>query len=69
MNDDDKQEALDWLLGIENELKDAAKRTHDLRQWLAGDDSVLRQWNIDGLEAFGHNLEIDAMMFKRRLPQ
>lgn len=67
MDEDEKQAALDWLYGRELDLQAAARRLDDLRQWLVQDDVVLREENLEDLEAFGNRLLADVARFKQRL--
>jgi hypothetical protein len=63
----DKQEALDWLNATADDLADDLRRLRALRNQVES-DGVPPRSALDSLETMAHNLELDVMMFKRRLP-
>ncbi len=63
----DKQEVLDWLDATADDLADDLRRLRALRNQVEF-DGVPPRSALDGLETMAHNLELDVMMFKRRLP-
>ena len=65
---EDKQEWLDWLDGTIDELLDDVRRLQGLRRKV-DESGELRRSELDDIETVAHNLELDVMRFKRRVPQ
>lgn len=63
----DRQEILDWLSATADDLADDLRRLRNLfdKYEKTGE---LKRHDLDDLESMAHNLELDVMRFKRRLP-